>query len=366
MKSNEINTDQLYQKLKNEINGAAGKFIPLDRLLSVIECTNDGMPSFLQSPEGRAAFYNSIMKLINDQVLIPVGNKPNTPDGLHLKYRINQEPEKKDSHLMTQIIKSIEPPATLDYYIKNPHDFIQDRAIIDIISNFMKQKTNDLITINERAYQLFGDEKFFKGDDKNRSRGETVLKRLGLDYSSIGCEETVEPFFSFYRKDFFSGHSRRIFIIENRDTFWSFKKNILDSPSRLKADMLIYGEGKKIVSSLKFINEYGVDSEHDTFFYFGDLDAEGVNIYCDLKDKYPQYRILLFNEGYQAVFEIGSKREPMKTPKQQRVNLGNIERFIQTIDQSWALKLKNYLEEGFYIPQEALSATEMKERFGNT
>ncbi|MCL6590161.1 MAG: DUF2220 domain-containing protein [Firmicutes bacterium] len=363
MKCNKIDYDQLYQKLKSEINSANGKFILLNRLFSAIEGINAGMPVFLQSPEGQAVFSNLIMRLVHDKIITPVGNKPNTR-GLHLKYRINKAPPQKDSRLMARIINSIGPPATLDYYLKNPQDFLKDKAIIDTITSFMEQKEKDWVTVNERAYQLFGDEKFFKGGDKNRSRGEIVLKRLGLDYSSLRCRETVEPFFSFYGKDFFSGRPRQIYIIENLDTFWSFKKNILDSPSRLKADMLIYGEGKKIISSFKFIEEYSAASESDTFFYFGDLDAEGINIYCELKDKYPQYRIYPFDEGYQAILETGLKRGLAKTPKQQKVDRANIDKFTGMFAPSWALKLKKLLEEGFYIPQEALSAAAMKERFG--
>ncbi|QNB47772.1 hypothetical protein BR63_16735 [Thermanaerosceptrum fracticalcis] len=381
MKYNKTNNDELYIRLKNEINSIQSRYILLERLFSTAEGINYDMPVFLQSPEGRAAFNNAVMKLVSEQFISPVGN-PNTAQGLHLKYRINRSLEKKDKDLVAQIIRSIAPPATLDYYIKNPQDFLNDRVIIEIICLFLKQKNKDLITVNERAYQLFDDEKFFKGEGKNRSYGETVLKRLGLSYASIGCQETVEPFFSFQNKDFYSLAARNIYIIENKDTFWSFKRNIMDSSSKIKADMLVYGEGKKIVSSFQFIEEYEVDAQQDHFFYFGDLDPEGINIYCQLLDEYPQYKIYPFAEGYKAVLEIGMLREPVKTPKEQRVRKENIEKFIQALEESpelkklessvssgvfdlsWIVMLKKHLEGGFYIPQEALSATKMKERFG--
>lgn len=364
MKYNEASNDVLYIKLKSEINSSEGKFILLKRLLFAIESISYDMPAFLQSPEGKAAFYNAVTKLVSEQFISPVGDKPYTYNGLYLKYRINREPEKKDLGLVTQVIESIAPPATLDYYIKHPQNFLDDRVIIDTICSFIRQNNKNLVTVNERAYQLFGDEKFFKGAGKDRSRGETVLKRLGLKYSDIGCIDTVEPFFSFQKKDFHSRVSRNIYIVENRDTFWSFKRNIMDCLSILKTDMLVYGEGKKIISSFKFVDEYDVDPQTDVFFYFGDLDAEGVNIYCELLDEYPQYRIIPFCEGYKAVLEIGLRREPLKTPKQQKVNNENLDRFIKAFDQSLAAKLKKLLEGGFYIPQEALSAAEMKERFG--
>lgn len=358
--------DEIYTKLKNDINCAESRFILLKRLLSIIEGTDYDMPGFLQSSEGQAVFYNVIMELVSEQLISPVGKKPDTQNGLYLKYRINRDIKKKDSELAAQIIRSIVLPATIDYYIKYPYDFLNDRVIIDVISNFLKRKNKDFLTVNERAYQLFGDEKFFKGDEKNRSRGEIVLKRLGLGYLNIGCEETVEPFFSFYKKDFHSRTSRYIYIIENKDTFWSFKKNIMDATSILKSDMLIYGEGKKIISSFRFVDEYEIDKETDLVLYFGDLDPEGINIYCELQDKYPQYKIAPFSEGYLAILENGLKRGISKTPKPQNISKENIARFIKEFAEPYVIGLNEVLDGGFYIPQEALTATEMKERFGNT
>ena len=161
-------------------------------------------------------------------------------------------------------------------------------------------------------------------------------------------------------KDFHSTTGRCIYIIENRDTFWSFKRTIMNS---VKADMLIFGEGKKILSSFQFMEEYNVDPKGDMIFYFGDLDAEGVNIFCELAEKYPAYRIRPFHDGYEALLEIGSGYEPKKAPKQQRINKAHIEKFCSFFGQAAAQQLGSLLNEGFYIPQEALSATQMRERF---
>lgn len=356
--------DDIYRKLKEEIDGFQKRYIPLKRLLSAIECIGFDMPAYLQSPKGQAVFYNAIMKLVSEQLISPVGSKPDTPQGLHLKYRINKKTEKKDNELVAQIIKSIAPPATVDYYLKNPRDFLRDRDIIAVLSSFLQRKEKDLVTVNERAYELFGDEKFFKGAGKSRSRGETVLKRLGLTFTSLGCEETVEPFFSFQQKDFHALVSRNVYIVENKDTFWSLKRSLMDCSSSIKIDMLVYGEGKKIISSFKFMDEYDLDPQADVFFYFGDLDPEGINIYCELLEAYPSYRISPFCEGYEAVLEIGLKRGPAKTPKKQTICRENTDRFIQSFDQSSAVKLKELLQGGFYIPQEALSAAEIRKRFG--
>jgi len=371
-----ISFDQLYKRLLSEISSLECRTISLERLHSIAQSANNDMPVYLQSPEGQAVFQDCLKKLVSEQLLSPVGKKPATTQGLHLKYKINNESGKKEPALTSDIIRSIIPPASVDYYLRNPQDYWTDRGIIEILCDFLKQKNVAPLTVNERAYQLFGDEKFFRGDSRSRSRGETVLKRLGLDYQSIGCLETPEPFFSFLSQDFHSQAGRDIYIIENKDTFWSFKRTLMDPPSGLKVDMLIYGEGKKIISSFRFVQEYGIDPQRDRFFYFGDLDPEGINIYCELVAEYPQYIINPFRPAYQAVLEIGLARDPVKTPKEQRISKGNFAQFIEALEKSACcpdgseisnfIKLKKHLESGFYIPQEALSAAEMKERFGNS
>ncbi len=353
---------EIYIVLQKVINDSKNKFVPLRNLLSAVESINPDMPVFLQSPEGQAAFLSSINALVYAKSISSVGNKRNHK-GLYDKYKINKQSEKKDNQLISEIIRNITLPAVLDYYLKSSDDYLKDKDIIDIILNYMKKKDDCVVTVNERAYELFGDEKFFKGDEKNRSCGEIVLKRLGLNYGQLGCIETVEPFFSFQKKDFYSKQVRNIYIIENKDTFWSFKRNVMDSPAVIKSDMLIYGEGKKILSSLKYIEEYEINPQADIIHYFGDLDAEGINIYCDLKSKFQEYNIIPFYGGYEAVLETGLKRGPAKTPRQQKVSDDNILLFVNEFDINVAVKIRKLINGGFYIPQEALSAAGMKERF---
>lgn len=353
---------EIHIVLQKEINDSKNKFILFRNLLSAVESINPDMPVFLQSPEGQATFLSSINALLDAKSISTVGNKPNHK-GFYDKYKINKQGEKKDIQLISEIIRSITLPAVLDYYLKNSDDYLKDKGIIDKILNYMKKNDDSVVTVNERAYELFGDEKFFKGDEKNRSRGEIVLKRLGLNYVQLGCIETVEPFFSFQMKDFFSSQFRNIYIIENKDTFWSFKRNVMDLPAVIKSDMLIYGEGRKILSSFQYINEYEINPREDTIHYFGDLDAEGINIYCELKSKFPEYYIIPFYKGYEAVMEIGLKKGLAKTPRQQKISDENILQFVNGFDINVAVKIRKLINGGFYIPQEALSAAGMKERF---
>jgi len=356
--------DKIYKTLKNEIDKSKLKYILLDRLHSAVERLDQDMPVFLQSPEGQTMFSKVVKRLVSEGIISSVGKKPTTHAGLHKKYRIIKDSKSKDNALITEIIRNIDLPSAVDYYIRHPQDFINERDFIKTINDFVKKDGNDVVTINERAYELFSDEKFFKGDE--RSRGEAILKRLGLNYFDLRCVDTPEPFFSFYRKDFFLKDTRNICIIENKDTFWSFKKNALDSDSVFDIDMLIYGEGKKILSSFQFVEEYDIEPYRDKVYYFGDVDLEGVNIYCELRDKYYIYNILPLCKAYKAIIEIGKGHGLIKTPKQQRVSESNIKKFTHFFDQPWDMEIIKLLEGGFYIPQEALSATRILERFGKS
>ncbi len=364
MNSNESMKKELYTKLRNEVKSYQGKYILLSALLKTAESIGQDMPAFLQSLEGQRIFTSTVRQLVEDSLLSSVGRKPNTLGGLYFKYKIINESKTKDEELVPEMVRIIAPPAKFDYYLKNTQDYIEDRESITIISDFLRQKKFELVTVNERAYELFGDEKFFKGSGKVRSRGELILKRLGLNYQSIGCKETLEPFFSFSKKDFHLHNERKIYIIENKDTFWSFKENVMGSSAAVTVDMLIYGEGRKILSSFKFIEEYEINPRTDDVFYFGDLDPEGINIYAELAAEYPEYRIKPYYAGYEAMLAIGLKRPPAKIPKQQLIKADNMARFLAGFTKELAEKLSKLFASGCYIPQEALSAVEMRERFG--
>ena len=351
-------TNAIYAKSKNEIERFNGVYIPLDQLHSWVEGITDDMPVFLQSFNGQNAFREVIQKLVSDGTLLAVGKKKNH-HGLPLKFRKVKQEKNKDSDVVKLIIQSIRPPASIDYYLKNIDDYIRDGEIIEKVCTLLMSSQAGIVSVNERAYDLFGDEKFFKGDEASRSRGEVVLKRLGLSYTDIGCEEMFEPFFSFQKKDFHSRSARNVYIIENRDTFWSFKRYMMDLE---KVDMLIYGEGKKIISSFRFVDEYCL-SERDTFYYYGDLDAEGVNILGKLQDDYPRYNIVPFCEAYLALLDIGLRRGLARIFNDQKLNECYGRRFVGAFEDVDAMKFAGVLDGGFYVPQEALKGIEMKERF---
>jgi len=104
----------IYTVLKEEIDGWPRSIIGLVSLSAAVEKMGAEMPTFLQSPQGQAAFAREMRRLETEHLITPVGRRPYTQQGLHQKYRINRIPADKDGQLLMEIIRSIKPPASVD------------------------------------------------------------------------------------------------------------------------------------------------------------------------------------------------------------------------------------------------------------
>ncbi|MGE5606707.1 MAG: Wadjet anti-phage system protein JetD domain-containing protein [Bacteroidota bacterium] len=333
-------------------------YIQLENLYRFVEETKQEIN--LDLPEGRMSFVQAIQALIDERLLSPVESSSVNSQGLYSKYRLIRE-KQEDNDIKEEIIRELVSPIKVDYYLSHTGEYRKDRRYIGIISNFLKRGRIDEVSINERAFQLFGDEKFFIGGESGRSPGERILKNLGLSWADLGCYITYEPFFCFFKPDYKKVEIRDVYIIENKDTFWSFKKLLFEHGSWLKADFLIYGEGKKILNSFRFVEEYGL-SAHDRYHYFGDLDAEGVNILIRLKQSYQSYDITPFIDAYLRLIDIVQAYRSSKS--NQEINPGFIKEFLDFFQPVYHDQMLKILKNGYYIPQESLSLTRLKQYYG--
>lgn len=178
---------------------------------------------------------------------------------------------------------------------------------------------------------------------------EDIIKKLGLTLQDLKCYETYEPFFYYENKEFSKG---KILIIENKDTFWTIQ-NAVKTNKYKNIYLIIYGEGKKILKSFEFINNFKL--ENNIIEYFGDIDYEGINIYEQLKSKYSQYNIKAYKTGYQKILDI--EKNPNKIRANQICNLKNNEEFLKEFDKDYQRKLKYMFENKLYIPQEVFNAS---------
>lgn len=93
------------------------------------------------------------------------------------------------------------------------------------------------------------------------------------------------------------------------------------------------------------------DHTVDNTYYFGDIDYEGIGIFLNLKDAYPQYNIIPHIELYKQL--VDKTEFPPNLRSNQNATL--TEEFLCFFDEYYREKISDILKGNKYIPQEALS-----------
>ena len=292
---------------------------------------------------------NNILKNLEEKGYIqPLKTTNKNLQGSFKKYKILKLKEENEEKIKEEILK-LDKKIKIDYFLKHPKEYMKNKEIIIPINKFIKQTNGrkiETITVNERSYQIYKNEKCLK-------ENEEILKKLGLTYKDLYAYDTYEPFFYYINTEYEIRKlkNKTILIIENKDTFWTIVKAI----QKLKIEniyMIIYGEGKKILKSFSYIEEFKIDSK-DNIYYFGDIDFEGINIYVSLKEKYNKYNISAYTKGYETILDI--ERTPEKVRKNQNINQDKIEKFINEFDKKYKDKLIEIFNNKKYIPQEVFN-----------
>ncbi len=301
------------------------------------------------APQNDKIIKNILNNLEEKGYIQPLKTTNKNVQGIFEKYKILNLKQEEEEKIKEEILK-LDEKIKIDYFLKYPKEYIKNKELIIPINEFIKQtkeKKIEEITVNERSYQLYKNEKHLK-------ENESILKKLGLTYKDLYAYDTYEPFFYYINTEYKNKKlaNKTILIIENKDTFWTMVKAI----QNLKIEdiyMVIYGEGKKILKSFLFIKEFKIDSK-DNIYYFGDIDFEGINIYVALKEKYIQYNISAYIKGYRTILDIENTPEKIKT--NQNINPKKLEKFISEFnDKKYKDKLIKIFNNKKYIPQEVFN-----------
>lgn len=314
-------------------------------------------------------FNNVINELIDEEILIIMKSSTQLQlyDGLFDKYSINKSFFKSDNILTDDKLYvemlALSSKLNISYYQINRNEYIKDREHILRINTILTGAEHLTITANERAYELFGDEKALTAPEDAVIDGNRILKNLNLIYEDIKAERVFEPFVYLKNKDFDylqNKSKRNILIIENKDTYWTFKNAMVQGTLK-RIQLVIYGEGKAILNKFKFIEEVG-GVPSDNYYYFGDIDAEGINIYNQLHEKYQEFDI------FPAVFfyEYILKKEGLENAKPIRTNqqIKGFTPFIEFFEAEIGEIIKKIILEKRYFPQEAITKKDIVEMKG--
>lgn len=301
--------------------------------------------------------YRYVMNLLEQGKIRPVlasgtnGKKP----ALYREYWMAEE--KKDySELEEELKYQIVPLISVDYYLKHPDLYEQDRSWVLLLNHYLKTERDKLKhqeSVNERSFEIWNREKFL-----SREQGKKILKRCGLGENDLNMYGTTEPL-AYY------SHTRstpqNLLILENKDTFYSMRRHLLEGNERiLGVDIgtLIYGAGKAVMKSFRDFDlcvEPYMKADGNKIYYFGDLDYEGIGIYESLAGMFEsRWRIFPFFPGYEAMLKKAERITGLPDTKEQQ-NRKNCGLFFSCFTEYQIQNMEKILKSGKYIPQEILN-----------
>ncbi len=299
-------------------------------------------------------FANVINRYVEEKILEPVktSQKNGRRPSLYNKYRI-LKPEMDYSSALEDI-KLLHPKFNHSKYAKQPEVYMKHKKEIDLLSKFLWENEGLLenqMSINERSFQIWGIEKLLK----EKSVIKTIFTYNGWDLDLLNYYETPEPFFEY---NFSNEKEMNVLIIENKDTWFTLRKIMQEDGLNYlfrEYHVLLYGEGKKIISENNRLKEYDqlLKGSVNTYYYFGDLDYEGILIYQTLLENNDELPIYLCTELYSWMLRQAKKYELPKTKAgQQKVE---IEPFLLNFNDEESKEIIKVLNSGRYIPQEILN-----------
>ena len=253
-------------------------------------------------------FYQVLKDLEDDGHIIPVKNSPLNGKNPSLKTRWRIVTTDKVISWDNKRFFQYSDLLDLSFYQRNPgYQTEEEWQKIEPIYFFLKEREErEWASLEERSLELFADEKYFY-----ESRNKAVLKRINVSLADLKAKKYGEMFIYWRMVEGVKNIKSKvqdILILENHSTFFSCKRVLQKGQSILgkKYDVLIFGEGKKIIKSLSFLEEIS-DTDNLRVFYFGDIDPEGFMIYRLLKERYSDIAIELCLPLYRELLQTAEK-----------------------------------------------------------
>jgi hypothetical protein len=302
-------------------------------------------------------FADNIDELLSENVITPVKNSKynhRTDRPLYNKYTKVKSKAKIPKELVNRILTFYHPKMKVLSYTESADSiekYIKHETYLMAIDAFLKSPVKDeWLSLNERSLQLFGDEKWL-GD-----KGVAIIKKIGITLEDLHCEKIFEPFFYYKMPSWFENSNVNVLIIENKDTYGSFKslfQQNMNTFFSITFDLLVYGEGEKIIRSIESIWEIqGAKDKEIQGYYFGDIDPKGIEMYFSLKAR-NEIRLKPMISFYEEIL-TRSKGKRYKRKKGQKFKANESNRFAEYLEPSLIDEFLSVMKE-HYFPQEVLN-----------
>lgn len=313
---------------------------------------------------GYRAFVEAVEEFVSQGKIKPVkrsGDNGMSPALYNTYQKIAQRKSLSDEEVQ-KILTQYHPKMQMNYYLKHPDAYQKVESYLSAIDKFLKgvSPSSPQITANERSFDLFRDEKWLMS-----AEGKSVVGKLGICLADLHCFKTNEPFMH-YQRTLPSEQNLNALIIENLDTYTSmkmlFQKGVYEW-NGVSFALLIYGEGNKIMRSFSYFHELQDFQGHDVdFYYFGDLDWKGIDIWYDLQVS-AGITVKPFCFFYETLIDL-YEHEAKEIKKDQTFHLESTTAFLNCFSNTYKERISVLLESKRYLPNEGLSAPILLELSG--
>ena len=305
----------------------------------------DTLFSFCSGKVNLTEFSAAVLSLKNRQVLVEVNASQRYIGNaaLCLKYRIQIHFLHSDAIEAVQreiVQKKFHPLMDLSYYyLHELKDWETDRKYLLNLSAYLEQYGLPMQSMGEqeRSYRIFGDEKFLL------QGGKRILERTGL-LKKFKLRNEADPLMIAVNFESATQAVHRHLIVENKATYYG----LLETLPSTRFTSLVFGSGWKIVANLKQLpKQLGLENCAHAYYYFGDLDNEGITIWHTL---FEEHEVQPAIEFYRQL--LSNLPSPGKST--QLSNAAAIRKFSGFFTEAEAERICDILLQGYYYPQETL------------
>ena len=280
---------------------------------------------------------------------------------IHDKYKVIL-PEKDYSGVLENI-KSLHPLLiNNDYLLSKPDLYLKYKSFFELINSWLFNNANKSvieISRKERAFEIFNEEKALD----NKSFWQ-LLNSVGINKTILKFYDTPEYCFNDYiprKKD-----NLNLIICENKDIWFNLRKLMFEEGINyfcgLNFDGVIYGNGNKI-SKESALTEYtrflGYGFDSVKYYYWGDIDREGFEIFNRAVNENQSVSVSLFIEAYKLMLDLAENRIIPDSDDNRSHNM-DFNLIYELFDTDHALELKKYIDANKRLPQEIVSYAQLK------
>ena len=279
------------------------------------------------------------------------GTNGNRVYPVYLKYRIILSEDYSDA---LAEIDMLHPEILKTGYLQSKPDlYLKYRDQLRKLNSYLfKAKSLVSVSRKERSFEIFDEEKQL---EDSSFRG--LLDRLSLNSDALNYYNTPEYCFN----DFIPAKKAKmtLLICENKDIWFNIRRRMYEDEAYTildeHIDGVVYGCGNK-VSEKDSLSAYTrfMRADFVQYYYWGDIDRAGLNIFLSLKKNNPGLEIKLFTPGYIKMLQFAQKRN-VPDSDDHRERIGNYKEIYDLFSGELRDFLIANIESNKRIPQEIIN-----------